>query len=481
MKTNHFFKILYVTAFATLITVGCSVDELTVSNPNEPDKDPTLNDPSGFTSLLNGMYDSYQKVPAGEFLITELRSDNGVSANGDGDFGDIESFTMTADLGEAANYWTNNYKVILSANIILDNQDGIQNDNKNQIIGEAYFMRALSHFNLARAFGDVPFIDREITPEDFEEYPRLPLTEVYAKIVSDFNAAITNLEGFDSKPNRGTVGAAKALLSKVYLSAPTPNYTAARVLLDELADENNPYDYQLLDSFESVFAMDNELNDEIIFAVSYESLSTPPVTSDARDDSSVQIQGDSQRFSIDMTAAGRAQGVNLATPELQAVITATEEPVRFPVSFLESTVGTNRVENNKFQPDADQNSGRDWIVIRYADVLLMHAEAIMGEFIETSDPNAIASYNLVRERAGVAPIASGDPLTKEALLRERRVELAFENHRLYDLIRFNQAVPILTQFSNDNGYDFSANDLLLPIPQRERDVTNNFYPQNPGY
>ncbi|GAA4278398.1 RagB/SusD family nutrient uptake outer membrane protein [Aquimarina mytili] len=480
MKTN-FLKILYTTAVVSLMLTSCSVDELTISNPNEPDKTPTLNDPSGFVSILNGMYDGYQKIPAGEFLITELRSDNGVSANGDGDFGDIESFNMTADLGEAANYWTNNYKVILSANIILDNQDRIQNSNKNQIIGEAYFMRALSHFNLARAFGDVPFIDREITPEDFEEYPRLPLSEVYQKIVSDFNAAISNLESFSAKANRGTAGAAKSLLAKVYLSAPTPNYAQAKILLDELVDENNSYGYQLLDSFENVFAFDNELNEEIIFAVSYESLSTPPITSDARDDSSAQVQGDSQRFSIDMTAAGRAQGVNLATPELQALITAASEPIRFPVSFLSSTVGSNRVENNKFQPDADQNSGRDWIVLRYSDVLLMHAEAIMGEFLETSDADAITSYNRVRERAGVAPIAGGDVLTKEALLNERRVELAFENHRLYDLIRFNQAVPILTQFSNDNGYNFSANDLLLPIPQRERDVTDNFYPQNPGY
>ncbi len=480
MKTN-FLKILYLTAIVSFMLPSCSVDELTLSNPNEPDKTPTLNDPSGFVSILNGMYDGYQKIPAGEFLITELRSDNGVSANGDGDFGDIESFSMTADLGEAANYWTNNYKVILSANIILDNQDRIQNSNRNQIIGEAYFMRALSHFNLARAFGDVPFIDREIAPEDFEEYPRLPLSEVYQKIISDFNAAISNLESFSEKPNRGTAGAAKSLLAKVYLSAPTPNYTQARTILDELVDENNPYGYSLLDSFESVFAFDNELNEEIIFAVSYESLSTPPITSDARDDNSVQVQGDSQRFSIDMTAAGRAQGVNLATPELQAAITAANEPVRFPVTFLSSTVGSLRVENNKFQPDADQNSGRDWIVLRYADVLLMHAEAIMGEFLETSDASAIASYNRVRTRAGVALIASGDVLTKEALLNERRVELAFENHRLYDLIRFNQAVPILTQFSNDNGYNFSANDLLLPIPQRERDVTDNFYPQNPGY
>ncbi len=483
MKNKHIYKGITILALVILGFSSCSKEELTLDNPNDPAKDPTLSDPFGFIALVNGMYDGYQKIPAGEYIITDLRSDNGKSANGDGNFGDIESFSITSDLGEAANYWSNNYKVILSSNIILENQELITNDNKNQIIGEAYFMRALCHFNLVRAFGDVPYVDKEFLPENFRDFPRLPVADVYGSIFTDFTNAISNLNGFSASANRATEGAAKALLAKAYLSAPSPNYSQALVLLNELAAADNPYGYELLSSYESVFALDNEVNNEIIFAIAYETASPPTITSDASDRPTSQLQGDSQRFSLDMTQGGRAQGVNVATAELVNLITSVTEPVRFPVTFLESTVGGDRVENNKFQPDADVNSGRDWIVIRYSDVLLMHAEAIIGDDVtqQTTNPNAIASYNLVRERAGLTPISGTDPLTKQALLDERRIELAFENHRLYDLIRFNQALPVLTQFSNDNGFNFSGNDLLLPIPQRERDATDNFYTQNPGY
>ena len=124
-------------------------------------------------------------------------------------------------------------------------------------------------------------------------------------------------------------------------------------------------------------------------------------------------------------------------------------------------------------------AGNDWIVLRYADVLLMHAEAILAGGQSTTSTNAIASVTLVRERAGLV-----DPLvevTNENLLLERRVELAFENQRWFDLQRFGVAQEVLSAFSASIGGAFTATDLLLPIPQFEINLSNGAMEQNPGY
>jgi hypothetical protein len=114
-----------------------------------------------------------------------------------------------------------------------------------------------------------------------------------------------------------------------------------------------------------------------------------------------------------------------------------------------------------------------------ADVLLMHVEAILAGADVTSSSSAIASFKRVRDRAGITtPITS---ITKQELLDERRVELAFENHRWFDLIRMGVAESVLGTFATDNGIVFSSSDLLLPIPQREIGVSFGKLTQNPGY
>ena len=128
-------------------------------------------------------------------------------------------------------------------------------------------------------------------------------------------------------------------------------------------------------------------------------------------------------------------------------------------------------------------AGNDVIVLRYADVLLMHAEAILAGGDQTSDGSAIESYMEVKVRAGFDP-ADDRPaaLTKEALLVERRVELAFENQRFFDLLRFGVADAILSTHAADNGYtDYNTRKLLLPIPGREINLSGGLLTQNPGY
>jgi hypothetical protein len=127
---------------------------------------------------------------------------------------------------------------------------------------------------------------------------------------------------------------------------------------------------------------------------------------------------------------------------------------------------------------ANQQNGNDWIVLRLADVLLMHVEAILAGGDVTSSSSAIASFKKVRDRAG---LPTGSNITKEDLLNERRVELAFENHRLFDLVRLGVAEQVLSDFATANGIVFTTSDLLLPIPEREIGVSFGKLTQNPGY
>ncbi|MEO0559702.1 MAG: RagB/SusD family nutrient uptake outer membrane protein, partial [Bacteroidota bacterium] len=128
--------------------------------------------------------------------------------------------------------------------------------------------------------------------------------------------------------------------------------------------------------------------------------------------------------------------------------------------------------------------GNDWIVLRLADVYLLHAEAIMAGAESTRDLDAIASYNAIRERVGLSTLEldGSATLTREVLLAERRIELAFENHRFYDLQRFGVAEQVLSEFAANNpAINFSSTDLLLPIPQNEINVSQGALSQNPGY
>ena len=127
-----------------------------------------------------------------------------------------------------------------------------------------------------------------------------------------------------------------------------------------------------------------------------------------------------------------------------------------------------------------KRQGNDAIILRYADVLLMHAEAILAGRPETSDGAAIASVMAVRERAGITDRLTS--ITQANLLAERRVELAFENQRFYDLLRFGVADAVLSAHAVEMGYtSYDARKLFLPIPAREINLSRGMLTQNPGY
>ena len=404
-----------------------------------------------------------------EFYLTEMRSDNTKTKSFEGEQAQFEDYSIEANNGIVTDYYRSFYNIIYRANVVLANLEVASAENRNQYEGEAKFVRGYAYFNLVRLFGDVPLIDRVVEPLEKDiQFTRVSTDKVYGQIVDDLTSAANLLEG-DTYKTRASKSGAQALLAKVHLTR--GNYSEARTLCEAVMSAG----FALESEFQNVFY--SEGNNEVIFAVGY-----------ASDNSQ-----DSQNFSAEMlNAVGRTTGVNYVTDEAVAFLDANGGN-RTAYSYRQDALQTQFNQVVKYLPDGDANlgipavsndptsAGNDLIVLRYADVLLMHVEAIMnlGSGTSTTDPAALASFQTVRDRAGLTdPVAA---VTKEELLDERRAELAFENHRFFDLVRFGVANDVLSQYSADNGYSFSGTDLLLPIPQREINLSNGLLTQNPGY
>ncbi|QNM85310.1 RagB/SusD family nutrient uptake outer membrane protein [Polaribacter pectinis] len=481
MKQIKFLALLVITIFATScedtflspeLTTGINAESY-YANDEEIEK-AVINiydGIQGVNSFANSSSTANHAVQV-EFYVTEMRSDNTRTKSQEGESAQFDSFKVEATNGFVADYYRSFYNVIFRSNVVLENLEAATADNAIKFEAEAKFLRAYAYFNLVRLFGDIPLIDRVITPADKETaYTRVAVANIYDLITSDLLTAIDGLD--DTHKNRASLAAAEALLAKVYLTQPSPNYSGAQALCESIMQPTRGF--SLISNFRDIFY--TEGNDEVIFAIGYESGSSV----------------DSQNFSAEwLNAVGRTSGVNYVTTEGVAALDAMGGD-RTAVSYRVDVGQPTQNQVTKYLPNGEdggadgktfssnaQLSGNDWIVSRYADVVLMHVEAIMAGGPSTSSSVAVASFNSVRRRANVADDADGI-IEKSELLDERRVELAFENQRLFDLIRMGEAVNILSTFSNDNAYDFSTTDLLLPIPQYEINLSNGLLTQNPGY
>ena len=423
------------------------------------------------TAVVN-MYDGLQGVnstSAGdnhatqvEFYLTEMRSDNTRTKAQEGEAAQFESFAVEATNGIVADYYRSFYNVIFRANLVLANLEAA-GTSAAQFEAEAKFVRAYAYFNLVRLYGDIPLVTSLTGPSDTDvAYTRVASDDVYDLIQADLNTAISGLD--NTYRTRASKAGAQALLAKVELTR--GNYAEARSLLESVVATGN---YSLESNFHDVFY--NEDNSETIFAIGYETGGI-----------------DSQNFSAEwLNAVGRTSGVNYVTADVRTAFD-TYGGNRTAVSFRQDESQATEYQVAKYFPNGElgpqyasdpTKAGNDWIVLRYADVLLMHVESILAGSNATTDAAALASFQAVRDRAGLpAPVTE---VTKDMLLNERRVELAFENHRLFDLMRMGVAQDVLSAFASTNGYGFSSTDLLLPIPQVEIGLSKGALSQNPGY
>ncbi len=409
-----------------------------------------------------------------EHLLTEHRTDNTRNATLEGSKSDFHRYVVNANNVEVEDYYQSMYQVIFRANNVLNFIDIADANNQASYTAEAKFLRAYAYFKLVRLFSDVPLVTTVVGPTDNEAlFTRIPEAQIYAQIIADLQEAVAVLD--NSSKSRASKAAAQALLAKVYLTQASPNYTAAQQLCESII---NSSEFDLESNYYDVFY--SELNDEIIFAIQYQ-------TGNA---------DESQSFSAEFTSAvraGREDGQNIVNDNLrQDFVAYGGNRTAVSITNMNGSLAPDENEVAKFFPDGfdvndnygpnARNAGNDYIAIRFADVLLMHVEAIMAGGASTSNLAALTSFQRIRDRAfpDTAPNIISS-ISKEELLLERRVELAFENQRWFDLLRFNVAEDVLSAHATEMGYIFSSRALLLPIPSREINISGGLLTQNPGY
>jgi hypothetical protein len=346
---------------------------------------------------------------------------------------------------------------------------------KSRLLAEAKFMRGFYYFTLVRLFGGVPLILQETTSLNDLAVARATADEVYTQIIADFSAAeiVLPLTYTGADAGRATRGAAKAFLAKVYLTrADWPN---AATKSKEVMDLGV---YGLWDNFADAFALSNKNGKEAVFEVqavggglgegSYmqgymrpnfdrvngiAGFGDDPVTANLYNTYRVQ---DKRR---DVT-------IKLYTPTGTPPAPAS---VTFPAyvhKYLDPSATANGEGSNNFP------------IIRYADVLLMYAEALNEQAAGNVD--AYDAVNSIRKRAGLEdfPVTLSQDQFRDSVLLERRLELAFEGHRWYDLVRTKRLISAMQ--AQNSSITVAERNYLYPIPQTERDVNKNLT-QNPLY
>jgi starch-binding outer membrane protein, SusD/RagB family len=416
---------------------------------------------------------------------------NPVEANDGIETKDQANFITTTDNRGVLDLYQGPAPGILYANLVLQKVPDINMDEalKNRILGEAKFLRAYYYFILVRFFGDVPLILVPQTPGDDLRPVRTPKADVYIQIIKDLEEAIGELprreEYAVADIGRASKGSAVGMLAKVYLTL--GNWEKAL----ELCNQVETLGYELNPDYAASFNPGAENTAESLFEVQYVS----PVNNfwDDANQSSWTTNFMGPRDSP-LTAVG--WGWNQPTQEfvdsyeegdLRKDVTIFYEggpqfdgkDYKASMSYVTGYSVRKFVLPTTYVPTGSSGSPLNWPVLRYADVLLMKAEALneLGRTSEGEDP-----INAVRNRAGLDPVQTG--LTKDefrkVVMHERRIELAFEGHRWFDLVRVQNGTFGLEFLHSIGKTNATEKHLLFPIPQAERDVNPNLT-QNPGY
>lgn len=453
-------KLKYITSIVVLsVMCSCSdsfTDLAPISQRNAENFYKTASD---MEVAVNAIYNTLKSTGCynqSYWVLQELRSDN-TFWDGTGLAEEVTVFDKFTDIPTSnitEDAWVASYLGISRANIVLSRIDGIDMDagRKGQLIAEATFLRSLFYYHLAVAFGNVPLVLTETSSvAEGQDHVQVDASTVYTQLIGDLTKVETDLPQ-SNDPGRATKGAAATLLAKVQLTNGDKSgaeSTLRRVLT---------YGYTLVDDYANLWGVENEYNSESIFEVDFEG---------GFGDQGNQF---TNQFNGDLSGAVTSGLRNIPERDLLDAYEAGD--LRFDASLDSVTVDNPgwTIKYGTSNPFSEADAPNNWVVFRYADVLLMLAEAI-GEGTE-----AYGYINQVRTRAGLADIDSDTPGSfEEKLLQERRVELAFENHRWADLLRFGVAESVMAaQGKPVNG------KLLFAIPQRELDLNPNFN-QNSGY
>jgi hypothetical protein len=457
-----------------------------------------------FEQAVNGVYNSLRGFPDREFYLSEVRSDNiyGVGEAGVRDWEPINNFATTLATNPLVKEaWDANFLGVFRANTVLDQlqarPEAVPDEPlRNRLEAEARFLRAYFYFDLVKYFGPVPLIDRVLTPEQVLEVPRSAVAGVYNLIIADLEFAVQHLPQTYPAASRGraTSHAARGLLARVYLTRSGPTYgiagpglaaneyPRALQLLNEIIASNQ---YSLVSPYARIFAYDNENNPEVIFDVQYRSGglgigATYPGT----------MAPGTYFSAAKIPFAANLEIIPVSNELLNAYPAAD---VRKQATVHQGFTGVTgvfepRAFYRKYLNEAGRGQDRfDWpinfIVLRYTDVLLMKAEAILQGAAGTQ-AEVDELVNQVQVRAGLPAVSN---VTLGQLMEVRRREFAAEGLRWHDLVRsglvlekMNAWIPT-EDVRNQMRKPIDANQIIYPVPQSEMDVKRGLYQQNPGY
>ncbi len=483
------------TAGLTLVLLSaCKKDFLELTPQTSVAEVVFFNTEDDYNKAVVGTYAPLQGLYYDAYVMGEMRADNAAyifnTSNRGGQIVDKETIATFTDV--ATNMYTYNkyiycYSGISKANAILQRIDAatFSAASKANIKGQAEFLRAFYYFELVQYFGGVPLHLTEVATVADAALPRAAAADVYKQILADATDAAAQLPATQPIKGQVTKGSANMLLGYVYMTL--KQYPDAEKALKTVTTLG----YALLPSYAAVFDPANKNSTESIFEVQYlqgtQGVSSnfiyqfAPAVTDTKNITG--ITGNNQNLG----------GWNTPTDDLLAAYEPGDKRKAATVALTYTDPSGATVAQpyviKYLHPHAQfNNTNDDWPVYRYADALLLLAECLNEE---GKTAEALPLLNQVRTRAGLAASAAAAQTTvRTAVAQERRVELAFENHRWLDLVRTGQAIPVLTAYGarqkqvrpylTAGTYNVTATRLIFPIPQNEL-LINPLLTQNPGY
>jgi hypothetical protein len=443
-------------------------------------------------AALVGTYESFQSAEyyVWDFVVyQDIRSDNCYAGGDNPEIFQVDLLDISPTQSRIYTHWSNIYNAIAKANLVLDkvvlvNDIALTEERRDQIMGEAYFLRAYHYFTLVKLFGGVPLVTEPLTsPEEEVNLPRSSVQEVYDQILLDLDLAgalLPDTYGNDASVNKGraTTGAVNALAAKVNAQKPSPDYNAVLEHIDVL--EGSAANYQLI-NYSQLFSANN--NAESILEVQYlgsnegnfgPQLLLPP-----------SISGDAWRKfatpSVDMVNAFDSEN-----DEIRKNASILFESVQWVDEYWGNSPGTTIPFGYKWKNASGFASADNTYLLRYGDLVLLKAEAL-NELGQLSQ--AVTEVNRIRNRVQLPNLTNEQSSSQEALrtaiLKERRLELFLEGHRWDDLVRYDRVIQTMNNLEeidlrtgNSVNYNMTEQKILLPIPQQELDRNPNLT-QNP--
>ena len=460
-------KILVLASLATLLMTSCGDSFFDLEPASSVTIDKVYKTASDYNVAVIGCYAKLQSQVNFYTECCEYRSDNlslGAPTAGTQDRYDIDHFTEKPSNGILSSYWANFNNNVYRCNLLLDQIDGANfaENLKKQYKGEAMFIRALNYFNMYRIWGGVPATKHVVSAAEALKVARYSDEQMFDLIAGDLKEIVDNNylpETYSSADmGRATSGAAKALLGKVYLTF--HKWTEAKDILSQLIGK-----YQLVSPIAQVFNVDNKNNNEIIFAVHFNK----------------EIEGEGHSYWYNLTNA--SDDTNQTSSLLNTFPTGDTRKDLITYVQVEKNV---RLMNKFYDTKSPtfKTVGNDQILLRYADVLLMYAEALNEIQYDASDGSLALKYlNAVRQRAGISNLTVKQLPTQEkfrkGILVERQREFPYEGQRWFDLVRMGFAKSVMAE----NGVEIKDYQLLFPIPQQEIEKVGDksILWQNPGY